>query len=849
MKRLSIFIVLFLGVVLVNSYGVFGQISACNNNPTNLIMRLSSTTNTNAHGEVYNGLGNYPVEICYNHLFPGTYESLHSGQTPSRTCTTSNVVLKLNDLTNAHAETPDNPSPNPLIYTKDVCYGDLSCRSVSGNLGCGSGEAEVISLSGATNAHIETGNANQYTTNNNYKICCSTTQAGGGTQAITNAEWKEYFSNLRLQTSPPPNIPVCVGEWVKTWAGTINIPNSPAETIYLDIFEDDGILPNDYIKTIQGTIIDNEVYADWNILQNEYNKGKDLLEQDPDDFYFIARAPGTLSPSQNPTLHQDPNLNIGDFEVDYTIDIDECTPPSRPPTAQITAPVHKGIYFADAGFPGSLSYAINFQGTCQGSSPTTYEWVLERNGNQLFTHNQPTFTYSFSPGDDGQVTVTLKCTETATGKTDEDQVGILVVSSPGLFAFINEPGHQGIVENIPPSITNPPTPYFPTQVPFSAEDSYVVLVYTVINPVSPGTCIGYCLAGNCPQMTELYPAFQYCNDPIVQQTQKITIGIGTPPPGFAELYFNWTFWENGWIDESILLHDGLGNEVGTAVYNTFSNAFNDKHMSVNVSIPRGGTIESNLDAAWYTPATGSQGNVEQFSYTFQRDFTLGRCLNNGAWFVDPDNGNNIAFTSGANAQPNVCLGGDGSPNTGDECCPSNQVCTQQNGQGPYTCRVNNGPQYCRDFTSLQSCNGNRDPRIPQRSFSGELSQCEYVECVWDSSGNNGNGICAFRISQYPAGQNGCGGTNPSNGCNYDKQQTPCVNGQTTITYNDPSTNAPYLEGTRCYKPTATIPCGGFEFELSFFNFKQFVTAVLVIFVIYLIIHLKNRSKKNSRKKK
>lgn len=130
--------------------------------PSQTILRLS--TETNAHGEVYNGAGSYPVEICYNTLFGKEY----TGNTP-HTCSgnNANIVLKLNSETNAHAE-----SPTLNNYNTNVCYGDLSCTLRDNS--CLAGETAVVSLSSQTNAHLALGNA-AFTK----KICCESAVVSG----------------------------------------------------------------------------------------------------------------------------------------------------------------------------------------------------------------------------------------------------------------------------------------------------------------------------------------------------------------------------------------------------------------------------------------------------------------------------------------------------------------------------------------------------------------------------------------------------------------------------------------------------------------------------------------------
>ena len=136
-----------------------------------IILRLSSATN--AHGEVYNGAGNYPIEICYDQIFGQTYDT--SANPNFRTCTGTNKVVGLSSSTNAHAEIPSLSD-----YSTNVCYGDLVCNARTG--GCLTGENLVLSLSTNTNAHLASDSS--YPVN----ICC-TPGAQPAQCTLTDASW------------------------------------------------------------------------------------------------------------------------------------------------------------------------------------------------------------------------------------------------------------------------------------------------------------------------------------------------------------------------------------------------------------------------------------------------------------------------------------------------------------------------------------------------------------------------------------------------------------------------------------------------------------------------------------
>ncbi len=164
MKRgmsIGILIVFFLATFIL-PLGIVSAACA----PEDIILKLYSQTN--AHAEKWDGIGNYPVEICYSNIFGSAY----TGANP-HTCSPpgnpTNKVLRLSGSTqtNSHAEGPLQSTPG---YS-NLCYGDLSCALELGS--CISPRRPVVRLSSQLNAHLENASLSNY----NYIVCCST---GGG---------------------------------------------------------------------------------------------------------------------------------------------------------------------------------------------------------------------------------------------------------------------------------------------------------------------------------------------------------------------------------------------------------------------------------------------------------------------------------------------------------------------------------------------------------------------------------------------------------------------------------------------------------------------------------------------
>lgn len=730
-----------------------------------VIMRISGLTN--AHGEVHNfPNSNYNYKICYNDIFSG---NLYSGANP-QSCTPNrgNDVLRLSGNTNAHAETPGSTTSG---YT-DVCYGDLVCVSTTA-ANCPGLSREVVSLSSSTNAHI--GFAGQYGT----KICCSTTP-----QSITNPIWK-YYNNLPIP-DVNPNTLICPNSYPIMSVTTSGITNGVVDFELWDdsTGPDTKILPqstSSSFSVLQGTVSNNQANVTLNLNNSELfgilesargSSGGEL------ELYFKA-----IYPNINP---------INSYEVDYRGNPNACS--YLKPTVEITAPVHKGVYFKDT--------QINFEGDCRSQlGPLQYEWTITPQTGAVVTKTEPRFNHLFTSS--GQANVKLKCTDPRGQYSIKESQILIVDNDKKMFAYINQPAFDSFVDNLPPSSG----PYFPTQVTFSATDSFAV---GVTPAVSPSTCpTVQCLGGSCRTQTQNSP--DGCSNPI---------SITSAPTNYANLFFNWTFWDNNW-NEQWNSYEGRDVENGAVNYDDVSNSVNDKHMSVLVNY----SVSNN-------PSVSA-------SATFQRDFTLGRCLNNGNTFHRSSN--EVLSTTAPN---NACKGINLVENR-DDCCPSGHQClpTSTSSNSPYSCQPSSSTATnCRDLTRSE-CNSNTNPALPLASYGRNPAVCEFLQCYWITTGPNAN-TCGVRATQYANGQNGCNvGSNacPTYDCAWTTTQTECVNGIKTISYSSAS-SIPVKPGcaigsaTACQRDEVTVPCGSLNFELSFFGKTQFIISIISIFILYLLLN-------------
>lgn len=143
----------------------FALAATCSNDQ--LIMKLYSSTN--AHGAIWND-SNYAIKVCYDKFFTPSYD----GSDPHE-CNSDDVMMRLNSLGNSHAAEDSNANAYPI----DICFKGLeNCEVKPIGTSCDSGDAEILYLTGRSNAHISTSviisSNNKYI----YKVCCGCSPSG-----------------------------------------------------------------------------------------------------------------------------------------------------------------------------------------------------------------------------------------------------------------------------------------------------------------------------------------------------------------------------------------------------------------------------------------------------------------------------------------------------------------------------------------------------------------------------------------------------------------------------------------------------------------------------------------------
>jgi len=718
------------------------------------ILKLSARSNS--HGEFYS-YSNYNYEICYSDLFGDS-----TPVTNPHDCRSSpgndpaNLVLRLSDFTNAHAQTPDYTG---TAYTIDVCYRDLTCYSTSGS--CASNEREIVSLSADNNAHLETANANNY----NLKICCMANVARN--KLIFAPKWR-YYNGVEI----PENSLICPNSYLIASVQTRGLDDG--QTVSFDVR--DSRLVSRSITVLSGFVINNQANVTINLNNpNTRDLFNGFLSSSRDFLNLYFRA---SNPSVSTAV---PDSGI----VKYTSNSNLCS--YEKPVVRVNAPTHRGVYFKGT--------TVNFESGCTSQiGPLQYDWTITQ-GDNTYRSTLETFTLELGRqfGDSGQANVKLKCTDLrGNSGIAENEILIAEANSP-ILAYINEPAFNSFVYTSP--LLN--RPYFPQTVGFSGQDSFAISV---------NGCTVTCLGGDCPEKTENSLSNCGATPPggpidITQTTGGVT---------YNTLNYDWKFWDNDW-ENLWTSYEGDGIYRGVVVYDDVSNQINDKHMSVLITLEDGVT-----------------------SAQFSRDFTLGRCLNNGNTYYDPSLG--ALSTSEEN---NACKGGDLNSGTADDCCPSGLVCSTDGSLSRnHYCKLSDRIiNRCEDFEDKDSCESNTNPAIPRASYGQNPPICTFLECFWSSNS------CGVRATRYTQDPNGCvigGGGRQPNICEWTTTQTECINGRKTIHYTKVSGD------DTCNKEDVEVPCGSLNFELGFFGIREFVISLLLITGIYLLFGICGK-KRNEKK--
>jgi len=242
----------------------FASAGICTDDQT--IMRLYSPSNSHVSAWDVNN-NTYIEEICYDEIFGSTYGGFNPHD-----CTGSNRILSLSNSSNAHAsETTD------LIYTHEVCYGNLACvydDSVGEDCSNSNNGRIVARINSPSNSHVS------YASDTNYsiKVCC---QEGGvywadmNGDVITEADFGDLVALVK--------------------------PGGSSGTFYIK--ENDLIIDDD-IRNVTGAFASGNLVGIWEISQEDM----EITDGDYDEFYFEFGAESSEYLNISPIGNDDPMI-------------------------------------------------------------------------------------------------------------------------------------------------------------------------------------------------------------------------------------------------------------------------------------------------------------------------------------------------------------------------------------------------------------------------------------------------------------------------------------------------------------------------------------------------------------
>ncbi len=459
--------------------------------------------------------------------------------------------------------------------------------------------------------------------------------------------------------------------------------------------------------------------------------------------------------------------------------------PNNPPKAVITGPRDKGIYFVNTPILFNQSST-----DAQGTSGLTYRWTIAEDSFEKLNAN---FTHTFTSA--GQKTITLRVTDSE-GERDESQVSVLVIASPGALAYISSPGHTKVI---------PAQPNGQLQVMYNGSEGYV------INSVGSGCPTVTCLAGSCPVQTENVPASCTGETNLAIQNRGTNLA-------FTNTAFTWNFGDGVvYVNRS-----GVGNASGTKFYG--SSYAGEK------------IIELIMDYRDASVAANGRS---------QRSFVIGQCVpygNGKAWIPINENGR-AGMILDTDDRNGACVGTDGASGTSDDCCIAGWVCGDDDttGSTPYRCHIppNTDINRCQDYEQQGACINDTaniveldpawNPKGCGQIVNGQIIDCS---CAWNATAVIGN--------QCFLNSNGTSIDNPNEAwsCSSTYTQSQCTNGYMTLDITaifNPGTSGITAQDASCQSGPLPVPCGRPIVELSFFDYRQIISAIVIIALIYFII--------------
>jgi hypothetical protein len=780
---------------------------------------------SNAHGAHY--YEDYLIHICYPDIFGHEY-TVPEGVVDVHACVDvedgggGNLVLKLSDESNAHSGSPDSNSDVSPYDNVDnyICYGDLECVYKQGANLCDADEweREVISTSSSTeytNLHLAT--SGPFGATGGYWT--STGEPGYPGPQFGGRVCCKSLGDMRWEDSEGNEIPSAdLGDT----AYAVVASSAPIGTnVIVNIREqddDEGLGGDDDIDiAASGVVEDNSGIARirFDLTQDVFDDGGDNDNEIlPWEFYFTTEYNGEFRDSREYGGQYD-GILYGYPEGGF---------------GGIAAPLHREIYFAGV--------ELEFRAVGADDDNLEFEWIIEHpfGEEDVEIPNQP-ITYGEFPvtfTEPGMRTVTLKTTHPGLNQVEEEEIAILIVASPYVFTYINDPFFKEIIVDSGQ----------PHLVEWSAEDSYVVEVAGDIDGNGFPDSVS-CEGGWCPPQTNNTPlntndpsGLTLCNGDNWPQERSYNVQ-GAPADSasadYTTMLFDWTFKEG--INGESVYHtvSGVGTVSGSMTYDFPSDLIYDKWIDLSIDFTNGDATELN-----------------------DRFFTLGQCLNNGNTFIEEIGG--LLEEQHSTFGTPYCAGNNEQPGDDDDCCPAGHVCSQDQVNNPgcvvsdiYDCNDYDNPNDCIDDTAQVMV----DP-LPGEYITLLEDWCEVgltvnPRCDWFD--HNGDGVDSCNLaadceltSCETAGADSCdppGCTEYS--CSYNFDNAECDGVVKTLYFDDYIfTQGTCLQSNYdpniCERPPIQVPCGRLTFDLAFFDYRNMIATLLVIFSIYSLLGVMRRKR-------
>lgn len=728
------------------------------------------------------------TRICYDYIFNTNNTDPNATQ-----CTGDNVVLRVNASTGL-AHIPESTGSD----LNDICYDNLVCNSITTG-SCAADEFTTVRLSAETEATI--GNASSTLP---VQICCKIVNP-----TIDGAYWSEPSRDMRINSTGLNGLVKLRVNGVAIDEETVDFTIKRRTGGFLDFLIPDRTVAS---GSQQG-------FASWRAGSDEDGNLQG------GEYYFEIRID---------------NLDLEFSTVDSTdedyryLQVSD-TQTNIPPTALITFPEDKQIYFIDS--------PIYFeQASFDLDDEFSYRWELgdgtvkEGNSSTLENYN---FTHIYRGEENlGQQNIKLYVTDDRLNSS-EDSISILVINSTFILTYIDEPVDGSS---------------FGREVEFNASSTYAVSSDTVV--AADGTCTKeiICLAGNCPSETKGCPSSASLGCTFNSSTCPIT--VQNAPRDHIPITFNWTF-RNTLGLELNRSGDGSNNVVFTQSFPIAD--FYTASLTSSINPSSSADVNFNVDfdsPTCYPEISGDQANAFsdlQVGLSYWREDETFKEAQNDCRRLDGVDPNGLPRST--------CCPDGYSCNSDDLCAPIVEItgCQQYNED---ECNADSGhPGEAAEI--LESLSDFMED-FPQGCFNNELfgndNQCRnFVDCrcAWDPDEGT-DGLCKARynetVEHIPSGDTwsvqdqaseinaACNdpGRERTGACSFTFTYTgSCLDGDEFVTRSwtadYENSGASFSDPLGYCEPGSEIIACERVIRLPFFSLQNIIVTIILLVLIYWFI--------------